>query len=120
SFPCSFDVALGEMFSIKPPFLAPETAGVPLNYGQIKEKESSRKKARGAQSKGDSQGRRQKIDIEKSRANYKKGAKTSGEASAKIFQIQKSKQRLARHAQAARPESSREETRLLHPRAKGA
>src|ERR1700737_1694781 len=81
--------AFGEMFLIKPPFLAPETAGAPLNYGQIKEKESSRKTARRTQSKGDSQGRRQKIDIEKSRANYKKIAKTSGEASAKVFQIQK-------------------------------
>src|SRR5207302_3046970 len=99
--------AFGEMFLIKPPFLAPETGGAPLNYGQIKEKESSGKTARQAQSKGDAQGRRQKIDIEKSRVNHKEIVKTSGEAFTKVFQIQKRKQRLARHARAARPESSR-------------
>gem|GEM_PF-3218838 len=35
------------MFLIKPPFLAPETAGA-FNYAQIKEKEDSRKTARRA------------------------------------------------------------------------
>ena len=56
------------MFLIKPPFLAPETAGAPLNYGQIKEKEDFPEKARRAQSEGNPQGFCQKIDIQKSGA----------------------------------------------------